>query len=197
LSPIPRCRISYDDVSVATPNWTEVTNADFRAFTSSRGRDAEHSEFDAGTATASLDNRDRAYDPAALPDVIRPLNRIWLYYEFSGVVDDIFKGYVSAWGQDWPGGGWSDAVATANAADEFSVLSQAALPVTSPPRESYADLLATDGPVGYWDMNEDPASRQRLPSEIVIALPEFTQYGRREAERADRRTRPRVQKRKR
>jgi hypothetical protein len=189
LSPIARCRISYDDVSVATPSWTEVTNSDFRAFSSSRGRDQEHSEFDAGNATASLDNRDRAFDPLN-NSAIRPLNRIWLYYEFSGIVDDIFKGYVSAWGQDWPGGGWSDAVATANAADEFLVLSQAALPVTNPPRAAYADLIAFDAPVGYWGMNEDPAQRQWQPTEDVIALPEFTYYGRREITRTDRRQNP-------
>lgn len=161
--PLARCRLSYDDVSVPTPSWGEVANADFRSFSSSRGRDNELSEFDAGTASVTFDNRDRSFDPLN-NSAIRPLNRVWLYYEFNGRVRDIFKGYASSWGQDWPNGGWSDAVATANASDELLVLSQAALPTTNPPRESYDDLIASDSPIGYWDMSEDPAGRTRVSS---------------------------------
>jgi hypothetical protein len=198
LMPIARCRISYDDVSVATPTWTEVANSKFRAFSSSRGRDVEHSEFDTGTASAAVDNRDRAFDPINNA-AVRPYNRIWLYYEFSGRVGDIFRGYASTWAQGWPDGGWSDAVATANAADEFTVLSQAALPVTNPPRDTYADLIAVDGPVGYWDMNEDPTARQRLSTDltppggdpVVVkkGLVEFRRHDLRHATRAGRRKR--------
>src|SRR3954452_25507376 len=78
--PMVRCRLSFDDVSDATPNWTEVSNAAFRSFSTSRGRDTEQSQFDAGSASVVLDNRDRAYDPFN-NIAIKPMNRIWLYEE--------------------------------------------------------------------------------------------------------------------
>ena len=161
--PFARCRLSFDNVSDPTPNWSEVTPAKFRSFSISRGRQTEFEEFDAGTAQLVLDNRDRAYDPT-LNASVRPLNRVWLYAEHAGVVYDLFYGYVDSWEIDWPGGGWSDAIATANCVDEFMVLSMMALPVTNPPRESYTDLVMADGPNGYWDMNESPQERTRVAS---------------------------------
>src|SRR3954453_4355822 len=73
--PYVRCRLSFDDASAATPNWTEVANIDLRSFSTSRGRDTEQSQFDAGSASVVLDNRDRAYDPNSNAS-IRPMNRI-------------------------------------------------------------------------------------------------------------------------
>lgn len=164
--PVARYRISYDNVDVANPTWTEVANIDQRGFSTSRGREGEHSEFDAGTASVELDNRDRAFDPL-FNSAVRPFNRVWITCELFGIVKDIFKGYVSAWEQAWPGGGWSDAVATANAADEFTVLSQAALPATSPPRDTYAGLVGADNPTDYWELSDDPSTRQHLAVEAI------------------------------
>lgn len=153
--PIVRCRISFDDYAESTPVWNEVTNSDFRGYSTSRGRENEQQTHDAGTATVVLDNRDRAYDPN-VNATVTPMNGLWLYEEFSGEVRDIFKGYVDAWQQGWPDGGWSDAVVTATATDEFKVLAMQAVPTTSPPRGTYADLVAVDIPTGYWRLNEDP-----------------------------------------
>src|SRR5215813_11818798 len=98
--PIVRCRISLADYT-ATPAWIEAT-PDLQGWATSRGRATELDQFDAGTATITLDNRGHEYDPilvaalfpgtAVYPNTtvypgagenVRPMNRIWLYEEFS------------------------------------------------------------------------------------------------------------------
>jgi hypothetical protein len=160
LAPIVRGRYSTDDVSVVTPTWIELAASQLRNFGVSRGRDSEQSQFDAGTASVTLDNRDRTFDPV-LHATIRPLNRWWLFEEFSGEVQDLFKGYAESYGNQWPGGGWSDAECIVTLADEFKVAALDNLPTTNPPRGSYADLVLFDQPSGYWAMKDDPASFQQ------------------------------------
>ena len=167
VAPIIRARYSTDDASVSIPTWIELTASQMRNFATSTGRDDERSEFTAGNATLTLDNRNRTFDPNNNA-AIKPLNRLWLYEEFSGEVHSLIKGYVTAWTQQWPQGGLADATATADMSDEFLVLSQAALPVTTPHRDSYASLAAADNPDGYWDLNEDPTGRTRLFTDPTI-----------------------------
>jgi hypothetical protein len=159
VAPIVRARYSLDDVSVSTPIWVEVDNSDLRSFSTSRGRDSEQTQFDAGSASVTLDNRDRQFDPV-LHATIRPLNRWWLFEEFSGEVQDLFKGYAESYGNQWPGGGWSDAVCVVTIVDEFKIAALDNLPTTNPPRSSYADLVLFDQPSGYWSMKDDSASLQ-------------------------------------
>ena len=164
--PIIRTLHSTDDVSVSVPTWTDRTTQ-VRSYSIRRGRNTELDEFDAGTASIVFDNRDRSLDPNNNA-AIKPLNRLWLYEEFSGEVHSLIKGYVTAWTQQWPQGGLADATATADMSDEFLVLSQAALPVTTPPRDSYVSLISSDNPDGYWDLNEDPTGRTRLATDPVV-----------------------------
>lgn len=161
IQPIARVRISYEDVSVATPIWSELGYSKVRRITISQGKDDEFSEFDAGQCDIALDNRDRAFDPRINLSV-HPYNRIWVYTEFNSKVRTRFKGYVETWALSYPGG-WADAEAIAHCADEFKVLAVMALPTTDPPRESYADLVVADNPSGQWSFNEDPSTRQRAP----------------------------------
>ncbi|HXI66371.1 MAG TPA: hypothetical protein VNH41_00400 [Steroidobacteraceae bacterium] len=169
--PIARCLVSYDNVTVPVPSWSYVDN-DLQgqpgnsSFASSRGRNDELSEFDAGDLTISLNNRARAYDPNSNAS-IRPLNQIWLRSEFNGVTRDIFKGYVETWDQSWPSGSWSDAMTAAHASDEFKVLSLYALPNTSPPRSSYSDLVQADNPLGLWEMNVQPDQNIQAAEDVT------------------------------
>ena len=163
-APIIRLRYSTSDQTI-DPSWTNAESS-LRSYSVSRGHDAPMSEMDPGTATFNLDNRTRTFDPLNNA-AIRPYNRWWLYEEFNGNVRDIYKGYALSYGQLWPEAG-IDAVAVVNCADEFAVLAASALPVTSPPRESYATLIASDNPDGYWEMSEDPAARTRQPVDPVI-----------------------------
>ncbi len=133
------------------PTWADAT-ADVLSVSTSRGRDSELSDVDAGTATLVLDNRDRTYDPV-FNSGIRPLNRWWIRSQFSGVTEDIFKGYAESYDQTWEGGG-GDARAVVQCADEFKVLALDALPATDPPRDNYQDVVLADGPSGYWPLDD-------------------------------------------
>jgi hypothetical protein len=125
-APIVRCYIATDDFSDSTPNWTDVT-AKMRSYSTSRGRNTELEDFNAGTASVVLDNRDRAFDPTVQVS-IRPLNRIWLFEEFSGERRDLFRGYAERYEQNWDPSGIVDATATVYAADEHKLLANQALP---------------------------------------------------------------------
>lgn len=164
LQPLIRCRVSYDDVTVAIPSWTEVTH-DLGKFSVSHGRDTELGEFDSGTASIELYNRTRSYDPWVNANV-RPMNRLWLQEEFDGEVHDLFKGYIEVWDQQWPDGGWSNAIAAVQAADEFKVLNLDTLPTTSPPRGSYSELVQVDNPTGLWELNENPDLNIQPPVDV-------------------------------
>jgi hypothetical protein len=83
--------------------------------------------------------------------------------QFSSETHELFKGYAESYDNQWPGGGWSDAVCVANGADEFTVLAADSLPVTSPPRSTYGEVIQADSPDGYWPMNDDPASLVQTP----------------------------------
>jgi hypothetical protein len=153
--------VSFSDTAIDPPVWSDVT-ARVRSFSTSRGRNSELSEHDAGTATVMLDNRDRAFDPTYsgspyYPNV-RPMNRVWIREMFNGVTNSVFKGYVEAYDQQWPDGGFSDAITVVAAADEFKVLTKAGLPVTEPPRDTYADVVQADFPTGYWRCKDQPSS---------------------------------------
>lgn len=151
--PLARIRLSTDDASAAIPAWTDVTS-DVRSFSVSRGRDTELSEFDAGSCTIVLDNRDRAYDPNNNA-AIKPLNRWWIEERFSGESHDLFKGYAESYDNQWPGGGF-DAECAVSCVEEMKVLTWLAMPGFSPQRSSYAEVIASDLPISYWRLNEDP-----------------------------------------
>ena len=81
------------------------------------------------------------------------MNRWWLREQFSGETRDLFKGYAERYDQDWPEVGF-DATCAVSLADEFKVLALDSLPATSPPRNTYLDLVAVDTPDGLWPLNQ-------------------------------------------
>jgi hypothetical protein len=139
-----------DDVSNPSPTWIDATSK-VRPFSSSRGRESELQEIDAGTATITLDNRTRTFDPVINAN-IRPFNRWWIRSQFAGETQDIFKGYADSYDQQWPGG--MDAEAVVSLTDEFKVLALDALPTMNPPRDTYTELVDFDKPAAYWQMND-------------------------------------------
>lgn len=128
---IVRCYVSLDDASVSTPTWTDYTSR-MRSWATERGRSSELEQMETGSATVSFDDRDRTLDPT-VNALIRPLNRVWVFEEFSGEVQDIFKGYAYGWQHTYDPSGIVDAIATVSAFDELGVLA--------------LDTLATSGTI--------------------------------------------------
>jgi hypothetical protein len=149
---------STSDVSVNVPAWTDASSK-VRQFSTSRGRDNELADIDAGTATVVVDNRDRTFDPTLNP-AIKPMNRWWLRSQFSGATQDMFVGYAASIDNIWPAPP-NDAVAVISCVDEFALLALDRLPVTNPPRDTYADVVMFDNPIGYWRMNDPPPMQQQ------------------------------------
>ena len=145
-----RAYLSTTDVSLS-PVWSEVTS-DVRAFSITRGRGSELEEVDAGTATITLNNRTRAYDPT-VTSTIRPMNRWKLQAEIAGTLYDLFVGYADSYKMGWPAPGFSDAVCTVSCTDEFKVLALGKLPQTDPPG-THIDVVKYDQPSAYWSFTQ-------------------------------------------
>lgn len=152
--PLPWILYSTDDASINVPTWNDAT-ASVRSFSSSRGRDSELGEIDAGTAQIVLDNRTRIFDPVNNA-LIKPLNRWWIREQFTGETQDIYLGYAEAYEQGWDMP--NDATATVSCVDEFKVFALNTLPTMNPPRDTYADLIAFDVPELYWPLKDDVAT---------------------------------------
>jgi len=158
---------STDNFNSSTPTWVDAS-PDLRTFSTARGRQTELDEVDAGTATFSLDNQTREYDPVNNTG-IRPRNRWWLREQFNGATNDVFKGYAEAYQQTWPDG--MDAVAVVSCTDELAVLARAHVPTMDPPRNTYADLVGFDNPTNYWRWSD--ANMTSTTTMETIELPTF------------------------
>lgn len=159
---------STDDASEATPTWTDAT-AKLRSLSSLRGRESELQDVDAGTATLTLDNRTRLFDPVHNTS-IRPMNRWWIREQFAAETQDIFKGYADSYTQDWPSP-VGDATTTVQCSDEMKVLALEGLLVTSPPRGTYQEVVQSDNPSGLWGMDDVPDLLVQAPAQEAAGEP--------------------------
>jgi hypothetical protein len=155
-----KVRFTTDDASDTTPTWTDVSTL-VRSFSISRGRANELADVDAGTATLVLDNGARTFDPISNA-LIRPMNRWWIQSIVAGVTRDMFFGYADSYTNDVDGGAWGDAVATVQLTDEMKVLALGRLPAMDPPRDTYADVVLSDEPRGYWRFQETAKVDDRI-----------------------------------
>ena len=120
--PTITAEIAFATDPAASPTWVDVS-AYCQAFSIRRGRSDELSQYQAGTATVTLDNRDRRFDPtytdgAYYPNV-RPMRRLRISATWSAVTYRLFSGYVEGWPQSY---GVTDATTTVTASDAFAVL---------------------------------------------------------------------------
>ena len=144
---------STDDATDTDPTWVDATTY-VRSFSVSRGRESELQQIEAGTATITLDNGARTFDPAVNTG-IRPLNRWWIREQFSGETQSLFYGFAERYDQTTDRSDF-DTIARVDCVDVFKLLNLDALPTTDPPRASYAELVASDNPAGYYPFNDPP-----------------------------------------
>lgn len=143
------------DPGSETPTWVDIT-ADWRQNQPARTRRGKNQELDqyrAGTATVTLDNRDRAYDDTYedspyYPNVT-PMRRFRIRADYAGTTYPVFDGFVDQW--DLQYGNPDEAFAQVDATDGFKVLAASQL-ASSP----YVQEVLADGPVHWWRL-DDPA----------------------------------------
>jgi hypothetical protein len=163
--PLMLVQYATDDVALS-PHWIDATGL-VRAVNTSRGRDSELGTVDAATGQIVLDNRTRTFDPG-FNAAIRPMNRWMIREQFTGETQSILVGYAESYQQAWslP----NDATTTVSLVDEFKVLAITNLPTTSPPRNSYAEVIDTDSPTGYWAMDDPAISKAQTGSGPTFVL---------------------------
>jgi hypothetical protein len=107
--------------ALASNTWTDIT-AYVISLSTRRGRSDALGRMEAGTATLTLDNSDRRFDPtfasgAYSPNVV-PMKKIRVSAVYSAVTYRLFVGHVASWPPDWPGG--LDATTTIQCVDAFT-----------------------------------------------------------------------------
>lgn len=104
--PRPLVEIAFTtDPTDESPIWTDVTEY-VQQFNTRRGRQRELDVIEPGTATFTLDNDDRRFDPlnTASPYYpnIKPVKRVRVRAIWNSVVYAVFSGYIGGWPQEYP-----------------------------------------------------------------------------------------------
>ena len=104
-----------------------------RSFSTSRGRRRALDRFSTGTATITLDNRDRRFDPtnSASPyynssisqSGVVPAIPVIVRATWAGTTYSVFRGFIDSWSFAYNGGTVGDATATIVCSDAFKALS--------------------------------------------------------------------------
>lgn len=129
--------VAFQDNPLATPTWTDVT-ADWRGeITIRRGRATERDRIEAGTASLTLDNRTRRYDPnntsSTYYPYVLPVRPIKIEAAFGGITYPLFRGFVGGWTPVEPGG--QDALVRLQCVDGFEYFASAQIASISRPAE--------------------------------------------------------------
>ena len=162
--PYPNVQVEISFVSApytVSPTWVDVTDY-VREVTVRRGRSDEFQEFEAGTATITLDNRDRRFDPLNTsspysPNVVpRRGIRITALNTIGGTTTSfrMFRGFVEGWPVSITDAGF-DSTVTIECVDIMGLLAQEELPDDL--ADSYIRGLS---PRHYWPLNDpiDPVT---------------------------------------
>lgn len=127
-------------------DWVDLSDrlGDPEGISWSYGRQTELDRMEAGVGSVSLDNEDRALDPANEASVywpnVRPMTRVRLRATWQSTTYDVFEGFVEAWPpvHQHPVGGW----VTITVVDGTKLLDLARTSVSYPQQSSDARVNA-------------------------------------------------------
>lgn len=151
-SPTPKVYIAFDDTPyVASPTWVEISSYVMSADIY-RGRDNDWQETSSGTASLTLNNNDRRFDPNYTSGVyynkLLPRKQIRITGTANGTEYDVFRGYVAGWPVQYDNAGATSTV-TLSCYDALGLLAQDNLP------PDWADGYITSlSPVHYYRCND-------------------------------------------
>jgi len=162
--PVVTVEIGFNDSPYyPSPAWTDITSY-VREINIRRGRSDEFQDFDAGTASVTLDNRTRIFDPTNTAGTyygkLLPRKQIKITATNNGTVYPVYRGYVTGWPMSITDAGF-DATVTLDCYDAFGLLANEELP------DDLADYyIRSLSPRHYWPLTDpiDPQnySTQRL-----------------------------------
>ena len=107
--PVVGVFISFTDGPyVVDPNWVEVTQY-VRDINVRRGRGNDLQQFPSGSATLTLDNRTRLFDPFNTAGTyygnLKPRRQIKIVGQYAGITYPIFRGFIAGWPVGYTEGG--------------------------------------------------------------------------------------------
>lgn len=130
--PTVRVRIAFaDGPYVASPTWTNVTSY-VRSISTSRGRTDDWQNFDSGSATVVLDNRDRRFDPTYTSGPyygnLQPRRQIIIDATTDNVTYyGVFRGYIDGWPVNLTAAGF-DSTVSLSCYDTLGLIAQNTAP---------------------------------------------------------------------
>lgn len=159
--PTPIIEIAFDDGPyVVSPTWTDVT-AYVREFGTSRGVPDDWTLQADGSATVTLSNRDRRFDPfntsGPYYGKLLPRRQIRIRATSSGTTYDVFRGFIAGWPPEWTDAGY-DSTVTLSCFDALQLLGSSSMPAdwarpyieSLNPRHYYP----CDEPINSFDANQ-------------------------------------------
>jgi hypothetical protein len=150
--PTAKVFIAFDDGPyVDAPTWTEVTSYT-RAISITRGRTQDYADFESGTATITLDNRDQRFSPfnTSSPYVgkLVPRRQIKIEGRANSVDYQVFRGYINGWPVELTDAGF-DSTVTIQAFDILGLMTNEQIP------GDWNDYVTRSvGPLHYYKMND-------------------------------------------
>lgn len=129
--PTPVIEIAFDDGPyVVSPTWTDVTSY-VREFSTSRGVPDDWTFQADGSATVTLSNRDRRFDPfntsGPYYGKLLPRRQIRIRATSGGTTYDVFRGFIAGWPPEWTDAGY-DSTVTLSCFDALQLLGSSSLP---------------------------------------------------------------------
>jgi hypothetical protein len=129
--PTPIVEIAFTDGPYAlSPTWTDVTPY-VRGMEISRGVNDDWQLVADGSATVTLSNRDRRFDPfnASGPYYgnLLPRRQIRIRATYAATTYDVFRGFISGWPPEWTDAGY-DSTVTLSCFDALQLLGSSSLP---------------------------------------------------------------------
>lgn len=155
--PVVGVFISFTDGPyVVEPTWVEVTQY-VRDINVRRGRGNDLQQFPTGSASVTLDNRTRLFDPFNTASIyngnLKPRRQIKIVGQWLGVTYPIFRGFIAGWPVGYSDGGKDSTVEI----DCFDALGLLAAETTSNDWAEYYTLQAN--PTRYWRCNDSAGSQ--------------------------------------
>lgn len=164
--PTIQAAVSWTTNPAATPVWVDAT-AYVRAFSLTRGRNHELDQAQAGTATLTLKNTDRRFDPLATgysagpygSNVI-PMRRVRIQATYSATTYDLFHGYITAY-QPTIAPSNSDALMELSLVDAFGPLARYKVNTTRSAETTDLRIAAVLNAIGW------PAGDRTLATGLI------------------------------
>ncbi len=150
--PVAVVEIAFTDGPyVVSPTWTDVTSY-VRGMDISRGVPDDWTLQADGSATVTLSNRDRRFDPFNTTGPyygnLLPRRQIRIRATFSSTTYDVFRGFIAGWPPEWTDAG-TDSTVTLFCFDALQLLGSSSLPA-----DWSRDYILSQSPRHYYPCDE-------------------------------------------